>query len=508
MDVTELITCERRMAIFSPALVISMSVMFIITRIHGYVFLFEIPLFFGLKYCQCPSYRLMEQLNSSSAKSSVAILPARRVKLGQGFFAVNMDLPYYRDIHYILCLSLAYIVAAAFEIFLSCKYPSMLVTTRSSFVAFFVVAYTTVQLWRISLFLSSKRVMLLISALSMLIVLVLLSLAEPQEAFSALHQAFFIMLRSRVGLSISDSELWSVRLSFVFRAFSVVSIAAVAASVIVPSRRFSLLDHRLHREFLQQESITVNQGDDAVHVGGDAYSLPPPTLRTIFIIAVDYIGTAVLLIFAAASVAGTYARPLPLPFSPVVLLSVTVIVRLATTRLRLQAFLDGALDAFRRYSSTRPKDFNNAAQLLIQTVNGTVQYLAMIATAFVGPSVIVLILLIVTTVDGEVGSVGSFSRGGRFCQSMLVQGPTLPFGIFIGRIAGFGAWIVSVLYVAFAMFSFAVEVAFEGFSAGRLSAKNRARARVPEPTASQRRKLRRIVGSSSSSTGASSSSKN
>lgn len=471
--------------------------MFILTQVHRYVFLFEVPLFFGLKYCQAPSRRLLEQVIAPSEKPNVGMLPARRVKLDPSFFAFNLDLPYYRDVHYILCLVIAYFVAATFEFFLSCRFPATLLTTRSSYVAIFTIAYTTVQLWRISIFLSSTRVMLLIGALSTLAVLVLLSLADPQLAFSALHQAIYIVLRSRMDLAVVQAELWATRLSLLFRILIVGFIAMATASVIVPSRRFSLLDYRLRKDYLQ-ENINDGRAGSTNHTGGDAYSLPPPTIRTMISIAMDYISPAACAAFAAATVSGIYHSPQPIPLKSALLLLVPVVIRLAITRIRLQAFLAGALDAFRRFWAMRATDANAAVQNLLQTTSGTAHYLPMIATAYVGPPVMVVVLLIVSVVDGDVGAAGGMSRGIKLCQNISAQGPALPLNIFVGRMAGFAAWSITVSYAVFSMLSFAVEVAMEGFSAGSLAAKNKVRARgIVEPTASQRRRMRRMLGAAS-----------
>lgn len=494
------------MAIFSPALVIAMSTMFILTQIHRFLFLFEVPLFFGLKFCQSPNRRLLEQVIAPlSAKANVSMLPARRVKLDQSFFAFNLDLPYYRDIHYILCLSVAYAIASAFEFFLSCRFPTVLLTSRSSYVAIFTIAYTTAQLWRISIFLSSTRVMLLISALSTFTVLVLLSLADPQVAFSALHQALYLVFRSKMDFSEVQAELWATRMSFLLRAITVGFIATATASVIVPSRRFSLLDHRLRQDYLQ-ENASETRTDSTTHTGGgDAYSLPPPTIRTMISITMDYIAPALCAVFAAAAVSDFYRRPQPMPIQSVLLLAIPVAIRFATTRIRLQAFLDGSLDAFRRFWALRATDANTAVQSLLQTVSGTAHYLPMIATAYIGPPVMVLILLVLAIVDGDVGAAGSIGRGGKLCQNISAQGPTLPLSIFIGRMAGFAAWVITVVYAAFSMFSFAVEIAMDGFSAGSVAAQNKVRPRgVAEPTASQRRRLKRMMGTPSNSSGTSS----
>lgn len=490
------------MAIFSPALVIAMSVMFILTQVHRYVFLFEVPLFFGLKYCQSPNQRLLEQVINSPGKPNLSVLPARRVKLDESFFAFNINLPYYRDVHYILCLSVAYVVASLFELFVSCRFPAILLTMRSSYVAIFIIAYITTQLWSISIFLSSTRVMLIIAALSTLATLVLLSLADPQVAFSALHQAIYLVLRSRIELSESQAEVWATRLSLVFRIVTVGFIAMSAASVIVPSRRFSLLDYRLRKDYLQ-EQVNENRTDSTIYAG-DAYSLPPPTIRSMISVVMDYIGPVVCTAFAAAAVSGSYHRPQPMSLKAALLLAIPVVIRFVTMRLRLQAFLDGALDAFRRFSAMRATDANVAVRNLLQTVSGTVHYLPMIATAYIGPPIMITTLLLVSVVDGDVGAVGSMGRAGSLCRNVMIKGPGLPLSIFIGRMAGFAAWVITAMYAAFSMLSFAVEVATEGFSAGSLAARNKARARGnAEPTASQRRRMRRMMEATSNTSSSS-----
>lgn len=498
------------MAIFSPALVVATAVLFVFTRIHDHMFIFEVPLFFGLYYCMKPEAKALDKTTNTSSSSStsstgtsimpssgssssvplkgkltMSSLPLRRQEIGPTFFASQAELPYLRALHHMLSLFCAYVAAAAFEGFMSCRFPTVLLNKRSIYVALFTTGYALTYLWRLSLFLSSVRVMLLFTALSALLTLFVFSAGDvvavvrTDSAFAALRQAVYIIMRARLRLPHEISLTYAGRVTAVARVLVIALASALAAAVVVPARRFSMLDYRVRQHFMSTDDNHPTTGSS---LAVDPYALPPPTTITVGRIAADY---AIPML----SVTWLAMTPRSVAVSPMdswrlLMLLCAVCVRAAQARLRLQSYLDGAVDAYRRFWRDRTAmPSTDAAHAAVRTVLGTTFYLPMLGISYTAPLVIPVLLLGIAMLDGDVGTRLPFCKA-------LPHGPLFPAGIFVVEIASFLAWLIIMSYLLFSALSFATEVAFE--AAGFASTPKPPKL-TTTPTASQRRRQKRFM---------------
>lgn len=497
-----------------------MSVMFILTRLHQHFHIFEVAIFFGLKYCIQPDRQLLERFSSNNSsqpsssssstptvvkrdtltmaaaagasigpggatsskhKLTVAALPVRRAKITPLFFSADSDFPYHDSVHHVLCLCCGYLAALLFESFLSCRFPHFLINTRSFYVAFFTIGYVVTLAWRISIFLSSLRVMLLFGAFSALVTLVLLSLGDRSPvfrsatAFDALYHALFIFLRARVHLEALGAARVASRIVSVMRIIFPALVAVCVTAIVVPARRFSMLDFRLRSEYLA----------DKRDVAEDPYALPPPTLLTMLHLTGDY--AAVLLCVVAFVLSGMERTPHALhavSMTRALFIVTAVLLHLSLLRLRLQAYLDGAIDAFRRFWRLRvTMSVSDALTIATRNVVSTTYYLPMLCMAYL-MSVIPPLLFV---------SVGLFNgHGGMHRLAVCRPAPVYilhPVRVFIGEVAPFMAWFLVAAYVVFASLSFCTEVLFH---AAGLSEEGRPVKLPTSNSASERRRLKRL----------------
>lgn len=405
--------------------------------------------------------------------------------IGSAFFSSQAELPYLKNLHHTLSLLCAYAAAAAFEGFLSCRFPTVLLNRRSIYVALFTAGYALTQLWRISLFLSSVRVMLLFTALSALLTLFVFSagdnfaIVRTDSAFGALRQASYITLRARLRLPHEIAWMHAGRLTAVARVIVVALASALAAAVVVPARRFSMLDYRMRQEFMASDESRSPAGSCPA---ADPYALPSPTGIIISRIAVDYAIPMLSVIWVALTPRSTTSSPMA--SWRLLILLCAVCVRAAQARLRLQSYLDGAIDAYRRFWRDRgTMPAVDAARITVRTVLGTSFYLPMLGMSYIAPLVIPVLFLGIATFDGDAGPRLTFCKASP-------QGPLFPAWIFVAEIASFLAWLIITSYIVFSVLSFTTEVAFE--AAGFAKPVNSPKLTIA-PTASQRRRQKRIM---------------
>lgn len=492
------------MGVLSPALVVAMSVMFVLTRLHQHFNLFEVIVFFRLKFCVQPNRNLVQQFlqpssSSSSnatsattttpapmprdsappkAKLTVSSLPVQRAKISHLFFAAQVDYPYHACVHHVLSLCCAYVCALAFETFMACRFPHVLLNTRSFYVAIFTILYTVYMALRISVFLSSLRVMLLFTAFSALLTLVLLSLADDSSffrsriAFDALHHSAFITLRSRLHLPAARALTYASRFVHTMRVLLLTATSVCLACVIVPARRFSLLDFQLRTEFIQ----------DRRDASADPYSLPPPTLPTAVLLTADY-ALSFVCMAAFVTLPATHSA-LPSAGWRFALLAVCIALRASLLRLRLQAYLDGAIEAYRKFWQMRASiGIADAFTALTRSVVSTTFYLPMMAMAYLTIILPPALLMAVALMNG----LAVVNRP-AFCVPPPA-GSIHPAAVFVSEFCPFLAWLLLAAYLAFASLSFAVEVLF---SAAGISDRGKPVKLPVANRASDRRKLKRL----------------
>lgn len=462
------------MALLSPALVVAMSVMFILTRLHHHFYIFERPLLFGLYYILEPDPSHLQALDrltssisstasstststSTSATSSkisklrptAATLPLRITKLSAGFFPPDPQ-PYHREFSHLLSLLLATLAAAIFEAVLAFLFPHLLANSRAQHLAVFTLCYTLFHLAQISISLASARILLTLATMAAIpsALLVLSPSAAPLTHFApssanlravALH--FFVHV---LQFPSTTAASLATRLVIMLRLALAAIAAMFVACVAVPARRVSLLDVRLRTRLLADVT------DEQVQ---EPYEPEPPSRMAAFIIAVEYaIGIATTLLPIVADMSRA---------SRVILPILWVIVRLLAARSRMQAFLYEAVSAYRAFWPDRStRGTTVAGATARKTVHGTTHFVFLVAVAYVGPAVGVAVIAAVAPKQG-----------------------------FVGEAATFLAWAGVAAYTLFAVLSVAVEALAKVAD----DAPER-KSKVPVPSSgSERRRERRMM---------------
>lgn len=542
---------KKTMTMLSPALVIAMCVLFVLTRIHKHMYIFEVPFLFGLKYCRQieqdtidtflqtkssnPNSNATSPSSPTASSTSSSTLPIRLGVIGPAFFeSAGGSLPYLSELHHILSLTISYIISAVFELALSCN-PRIppLATSRSSFIAIFTIVYTTVHLWRLSLFLSSARVMLLLSGSTALLTLLLSVAVNPAlvDAKGAFH-ALFILLRGKVGMASHGAERWAGLGVGIIRVVLVSGCAVIAAGVVVPARRFALTDFAVRNAFINgnhhddddhdhDHDSNHHDGvdDDQKNVAGahghiDEFAVGMkanrPSILTVIRIMLDYIiPVAGIILLGSAS---RYSR-LPtvnrseamnleigstkwwwywssspraaiLPAWRIYIVLIVSIFRLFQVRPRLQSYLDGAIDTFRKFwlcsPTSSPKQLK--ARTIVTTIAGTSYYLPMFAVAYVGPIIIVILLCGIVIVDGDIAPPVCPKRGLTMPGQVLATESM--YVLATGTLVAYSFFVTLSALVEYAMIKFGLVAGDKG-DGGSHSALSR--------TGSERRRDKRLM---------------
>lgn len=484
------------MAVLSPALVVAMCVMFVLTRLHRHYYIFEQPFLFGLKYCLEPDRAQLAAIakasstsktgssgnatkkkgkqSNSKPKITVAALAVRRGKLDESFFPENADFPHHRELDHLMAICCGYLAAYLFEDILSCFYPNLFANRRSIYVALFGVGFATFQAWKISVTLTSMRMMLMVLGAAWLIALFVLSAGDYtnfikfDQAFSALKTTVTDILGDKFGMEEAIASKYAWRVAMFSRLLVASAAAFIAASSAVPARRFSKLDYGLHLQY-RQDDATMQE---------DPYTLGRPTAFTMLKIALDYVLPFLTAFLWTVSPRGTES------YGAWRILSLIscVVVRFASLRMRLQAYLDGAIDAYRKFWVEKTaSNTMEAGRMTSFQVIGTSYYLIMIAMAYVAPACMPLLFALVAKLDGGICS--------GLCPTKTNE-MTHSFELFAREVAGFLSWWTLTSYTAFATMSLIVEFLLDIIDPGARDQGGK----LPVPTSSsEKRRQKRMM---------------
>lgn len=487
------------MAVLSPSLVVAMCVMFVLTRLHRHYYIFEKPFLFGLKHCLEPDPQQLAAIaeasasaknpqsqakkkgkstgkNSSSSKQkiSVSALSIRRSTLNATFFSTEAEFPHHRELDHVMSISCGYLASYLFEDLSKCFFPELLENTRSFYVAVLGVGFAVMQSWRISIGLTSTRIMLSLTGAAWLVAMFILSAGDLpnfimfEKAFQGLQSGISDILVSRLQLSQSDAEAYGWKLSIFMRFLVSVAAAFVAASTAAPARRFSRIDFELNRLYRKDE---ISEREDP-------YFLGRPSPLTMLMVALDYIVPLITVSFLCMTPREGEKYE---TWRLLALLS-CVVIRFATMRIRLQSYLDGAIDAYRKFWTQKsPSGVEAAGRSASIQVAGTSFYLLMIAMAYIAPAMVPLLLTFVAKLEGGISS--------GFCP-VSSDLEVNPFNMFAREIAAFLAWLSIASYAIFGCVSLLVEFALDILYPGARDFIGK----LPMPTsASERRKQKRIM---------------
>lgn len=488
------------MAVLSPALVIAMCVMFILTRLQAHLYIFERPFLFDLIYCLEPSREQLEAIarlsatftntntstqyakrkaksaaqTTSKQKLSASSLTVRRAKLGAAFFSSEAEFPHHKQLDQLMTVCCGYFAAYAFEEITGCFYPKLLVNSRSAYVAAFGVAFAVVEALRISSGMASGRVLLVLGGIAWIIASFLImggdfaSFVRFDLAFSALMNSISASLKRRFAYDDAAALLFARRLAIGARLLVALMASLLSTSMAAPARYFSRLDYGLYREYREEE---LDHQDDPYYLG-------KPTPFSILKVALDYVASAfVILLWCINPREDGWFGSWRL-FA----LLACMFVRFASMRVRLQRYLDSAIDAYRSFWAE--KSTTNAVEAGKRTsvkVISNSYFLMLVTMAYVVPMIIPVMLLFVAKLDGAVrlGVCPAFSPGA-----------IPPMTVFVREIAAFLAWWSVATYILFAAVSLCYESIAQILDPGM---RERGMKLPPPSSSSERRKQKRMM---------------
>lgn len=493
------------MAVLSPALVIAMCVMFILTRLHRHYYIFEKPFLFGLIYCLEPDRGEVEavmrasstskasqpsstQSNKSKGKKvptrqatqapkskySATSLTVRRNILNETFFSAEAEFPHHRQFDHLMAICCGYLAAYAFEEAMGCFYPNFLANKRSAYVAVFGVGFALYEAIRISIGMTSLNVMCGLGVLGGLAALSVISAGDFSnfvkfdEAFESLGEILASVFTNRLNFNSSSASMYAKRIAMMGRFLVAILAGLISASAAAPARYFSKLDFEMHYEYREDER---DRRDDPYYLGR-------PTATTMLKVALDYAVPFLAVFFWCVSprADGGFGQ------WRIVVLLACVVCRFLTLRLRLQAYLDAAIDGYRSFWTSKASlSLEEATQNTSVQVLRNSFYLMMITVLYISPAAVPFLLACVAKLDGAV-------RMGVCPVQPTVSGHV--GDVFAREIAGFLAWWCVASYLLFAVMSVSYEFVIEVMDP---NARERRMKAPPPVSSSERRKQRRIM---------------
>lgn len=488
------------MALFSPALVVAMCVMFVLTRLHRHYYIFEHPLLFGLKYCLEPLKddidKMMKKSSSSETtaqasnsgnkkkknpqaasknKSSSPSLTIRRSKLNELFFSTESEFPHHRELDHLMAIFCGYFAAFLFEGTCTCFFPGLLSNRRSLYVGIVGIGFSIWEALRISKSMTSGRTLLMLGGITWLIAMFITSAGDYHsfvrfdEAFSDFRQYVIFFLNKHLQFDEKKAASYA-RIGTVLARFFVATVAAlISTSVAVPARHFSKLDYVMHQEYCEDEQA----------LQGDPYYLGRPSVRAMFIIAMDYVipTVTVCLWCIRPRGKGSYGG------WRLSVLLLCVLIRIFNIRIRLQMYLDAAIDGYRSFWKDKASSNARAAgkQTAVHVISNS-YFLLTITMAYVAPTIMLLVLILMAKLDGGV-NLGICPKPST---SVILSNE-----IFAREIAGFLAWWCIASLVTFSIISVSYEALADVLDA---SGRDRRRMKLPPvTTSSERRKQKRLM---------------
>jgi len=323
------------MAVISPALVVSLCVMFFLTRVHTIRYTFEHIFFFGLRFCVEPSRAQLAALLTKKGSTSVASLPVQRIPLTPAFFATeDVNIPYLQSFDHLLAVLVGYICGVVFEEVTSCFWPSTFRDSHVWWLALFAIVFSSSEAIRVCGSLESYTSPLIAGAAGTLVALG--GVVRLDTAFDAFTRVAKSICIEKLQLSIEDADQISGRLALLLQILTAITAGSIAAASLFPALHFARLDVKMLKE----------QRRDPLARKNDPWALSPRGTFAVFLVAVDY---AVPLAVLTAAFLGFGSLSAQL-----ITLFISSMVRFVALRMRLQLHLDSAVEAFRDFWVERP----------------------------------------------------------------------------------------------------------------------------------------------------------
>lgn len=366
----------------SPALVVALCVMFILTRVHTIRYTFEHLFFFGLRFCVEPSKNQLAQLVTKKG-ASIASLPVTRVPLTPTFFATEAEIPHLQSFDHLLAILIGYVCGVIFEEVTTCLWPFAFKDSHVWWLAIAAIIFSSSEAIRVCVRLESSVAPLVAGVASSLAALA--AIVRNDVAFDAFARAAKQFLENRLDMPSDEAVQFSGRLTLLSQIGVAATAGLLSAACLFPALHFARLD---------AEMIT-EQRRDPIARKSDPFALNPRGILAIILVVADY--SLPIANFTARIAGFRVVGP------SLILLFLASIVRLIATRMRLQLHLDGAVDAFRSFWVERPAiGLIQAGERLRFKVWHKAWTLTAVAFAAIANPVAVLALLLATKRNGGV----------------------------------------------------------------------------------------------------------
>jgi Predicted transmembrane protein 161AB len=408
-------------------------------------------------------------------KPDGSLLPLIRAKVQAEMFLAETELPKVVEFDHILGMSLAYLMSYLAEEFFLCYFPDS--TVVASQIQWFAALILCMGLWELasmSISMSSVTVWAGIGIVSAVGALATIAngdtvyLFQLDSGFGGLKAWIEFMLIER--FSVGELKALRHALRFTTAARVLVSLlgGGLAACLAVPARRFARYDYDLYQRYRRNDE----------DISEDPYTLPRPTHWVILGLALDHILPLVALgsfVTAKPHVPEPSFRPLSLA-----LMTAALVLRLGLGRIRLQAYLDGAINAFREFSEERSGKILEAGRNVRVRTLSTYYFLPTVGCMYTCGPIITLMLALTAKRSGNM-TFGLCRLPKSVAPVNLHQSS--------GEIIGFLAWFAMSAHSLFSFLSLGLDALLDYADPATKRADN-----APGRTfkASTRRRLRRM----------------
>lgn len=492
-------TATSKMALISPALVLAMVVMFILSRVHSVRFTFEHLFFFGLRYVVEPSRAQLASLaatgmqgaiqamatagrggkkaaavkkaKETAAKPSITSLPISRAVLTPAFFATEEEIPHLQHFDHLLATTIGYVVGVTFEEISLHYFPNLFGETHIWWLAVFAVVFAMAESLRICFEHESAVAPLIVAAASALIALGLIAAGDLgrfihfDKAFGWLTMRAGQTFLEKLDYDLETANVLAGNVTLTMQVVVAVSAGAAVAASLFPAFCFARLDYALFSDFVRSDDARKQ----------DQYALGPRRLGDVLLVALDHLlalAATTAWLLSPRDAAGVYGG------WRIGLLLMCSFARFLCLRLRLQLHLDSAIDAFRAFWREKAAlGVVQAGERLKDFVAHKAVHVSTIAMAGIVSPVIVTVLALTAKRSGGI-SFGVFKAP---------EGTVIPRP-FVRELAGFVAVAHLASYSCFVLVGWiyiALTQAFDPLRAQRDQ-------KVMQPmTSSERRRRRR-----------------
>jgi Predicted transmembrane protein 161AB len=376
-------------------------------------------------------------------KGDPAILPVIRSRVDVQLFLSARELPKLVEFDHILGMTLAYLMSYCAEELFLCYFPDS--TVVASQIQWFAALILCMSLWELAFMSISMSSIVVFAGIGLVAaVFALAAIANGDSAYFFLLDSAFadlkawseFMLVERFSVGEQNATRHASRMALVARICTSLLAGILTACLAVPARRFARYDYDIYQRYRRDD------GEEA----DDPYSLQKPTHWLILAIAVDhFLPISALCSFIAAGPRGSELAYHP---GSLALMIAVVVLRLALGRVRLQMYLDGAVNAFREFSSDKSGGILEAGQRVRVRTMSTSFYLPTVGCMYICGPILSLMLTLTAKRSGNM-SFGACRLPSAVPPVNLLQTAR--------EVVGFLAWIAVFAHSTFSLLSLGLD---------------------------------------------------